>query len=271
MFDLDKLRGSPASRRNFVAAVTAAGVGLAATRLLANGLTTPAPVTPIDGPTGVPTDAATQFAGIPGRNVNEQILNFALTLEILEADLYRQALNLASGRPLTQPLDASAGGYQLKVGGSGFNARQLATGFEYLVEFTFVEAAHREFVRAALNALGAPTVKRNPGGYKFPQTLPPDLKVILATGILPLEETGVRAYLGALPYFTDLNLAQTAGTIFSTEARHSAVISANVGIDAGPRKMPGDLRVSPKQPSENTLEYFLKPQTVLTRASQYFA
>jgi hypothetical protein len=249
--------------------MAAAGLGLAATRLLAgDGLTPPPrPNTGPDSGPGVPSDAAEQFAGIPGADVNTQILNFALTLEILEADLYRQALNLASGKALDAPLDADPGSYSRKVGGGGLKNSARNEGFRYLRDFAYVEAAHRDFLRAAL---GDAAVSPNPGGYKFPAVPEANIKSILA-GILPLEETGVRAYLGALPYFTDLNLAQTAGTIYSTEARHSAVIAYALNIDPGPRLMEGDIRVTAAQPSENTFEYLLEPKTVIQVAGQFFA
>ena len=252
-------------------AMTAAGLGLAATKLLAGGLTPPAPVSATNGDTTVPTDAATQFNGIPGNNVNQQVLNYALTLEFLEADLYRQALNFASGRALGAPLSANSGDYSLAIATTGLKPIDASELFNYLVQFTYVEAAHRDFLIAALAQMSAPTVSANPNGYKFTSALPSNLAKLMASAILPLEETGVRAYLGALPYLTDLSLAQTAGTIFSTEARHSAVIGANVGIDTGPRVMNGDLRVNPAQPAQNTFEYYLKPLTVRSKASAYFA
>ena len=43
------------------------------------------------------------FPGVPGQNENLVVLNFALTLETLEADLYRQALNVAAGQPSPRP------------------------------------------------------------------------------------------------------------------------------------------------------------------------
>ncbi len=271
MYDLDQLRRSPASRRSFLAAMTAAGVGLAASNLLAGDGLTPTPA-PGSGPTatGVPTDGNAQFSGIPGRNINEKVLNFALTLEILEADLYRQALNIASGRSLATALNSNSGVYTRKVGSGGLSADDTDKGFVFLKQFTYIEAAHRDFLITVLRSLGAPMVSANPRGYKFPSAPAGNIASILGK-ILPLEETGVRAYLGALPYLTDLGIATTAGGIYSTEARHSAVISSTLGIDPGPRPMPGDQKVTPTYPGQNTFEYFLKPQTVLTVARQFFA
>lgn len=259
------------SRRSILRAAGLTGMAaIAAGWATRTSLATDSSVTAPAMLTGGPTDGAAQFAAIPGRTIDEKILNFALTLEILEADLYLQALNIATGRPLHSPLSQNPGSYRRRVGSGGLDADANIDGFLYLVQFSYVEAAHRDFIRAAISGGGGTPVKPNPAGYKFTSTPPATIKGLLAA-LLPLEETGVRAYLGALPYFNDLGLATVAGTIYSTEARHSAVIQYELGNDPGPTKMPGDLQVTPNQPSGNTFEYYLKPKTVLTRASVYFA
>jgi hypothetical protein len=219
--------------------------------------------------TGGPTDGATQFAAIPGSTINEKVLNFALTLEILESDLYRQALNLASGLPQDYALNVNPQVYSLKVGGGGLSSANTQAGYLYLKQFAYVEGAHRDFLEAAIAAAGfAPAVK-NPGGYAFVTKPAANIKSIL-TQILPLEETGVRAYLGALPYLTDLSLAQVAGSIYSTEARHSAVVNYTLGNNPGPEPRPGDLDVVKGSSGTNTFEYYLPPKTVVAAASAYF-
>lgn len=270
MYDLDELRRDRRSRRAFLATMAAAGLGLAADQLLSRpgGLAFGADAAPANP--NVPTDGVEQFAGIPGADINTKVLNFALTLEILEADLYRQALNLASGKALTAPLNGNPNAYQRQViGGGGLGNGDRDALYAYLKSFSYVEAAHRDFLRTAL---GAAAVKPNPGGYRFSPDAPPNNIYGIMRNILPLEETGVRAYLGALPYLTDLGLAQTAGTIFSTEARHSGVISQVLKLGAGPSKGGKDKAVVPNPPSENTFEYFLDPRLVVQAASQaYFA
>lgn len=258
-----------ASRRGFLTgvAVVAGAVMLPGTGLVTNAFGFPGQPDPIDP---VPLDAAQQFAGIPGRNINEKVLNFALILEILEADIYLQALNMASGRPINQPLDADRSQYRRVAGNGDLNPEAAKVAYNYLKLFSYVEAAHRDFLRTAIRSGGGTTVQRNPGGYKFPQTPRNSMSAIL-TAILPLEETGVRAYLGALRYMTDLDLATVAAGIYSTEARHSAVIQVLLGNSAGPAPLPGDRTVSPDQPSPGAFEYILTPQQVLTAAGAFFA
>jgi hypothetical protein len=142
--------------------------------------------------------------------------------------------------------------------------------FLFLKQFAYAEAAHRDFLRTAIRGFGGTPQPPAARGYRFPNGPGNDLRTIIAN-LYPLEETGVRAYLGAVPFLTDLGLAQTAGTIFSTEARHSAIFADILGRDPGPLPMPGDQKVTDNYPSPNTFEYFLAPRTVLQRIPAYFA
>ena len=283
MYDIETLRRDAVSRRAFIARMSAAGLGAAAFALLdgCDG-SSKANTTP-PGSTGNPVVDPTNFPGVTGRNINDVVLNYALTLERLEADLYRQALNAASGRSLDTALDSgvipvgTTGNYSLKVSAGTLNSALSQAGFLYLVQFAYVEAAHRDFLTTALGTNAAPVTSKT-GKYKFATTSGTpgtDLATILAN-ILPLEETGVRAYLGAGGFLTDNSLFQVAGTIYSTECRHSASIEYILGQDPGPRTgitgVPaGEKEVQPaSQP--NVFEKYLAPATVLSAAaSVYFA
>lgn len=256
---LDEIRQNPASRRSFLKAMGAAGLGLAAISLLdgcgggGSGLT--------GGGNNSNLPAALQAFKGTG---DEKIFNYALTLEFLEADLYRQALNLASGKAVTAPLTGSPSSYTLAIGSGGLDGFNTAAGFAYLRDFAFVENAHALFLQ---RALGSRATTRNAKGYSFGKLAPTtvDLKSILSA-ILPLEETGVRAYLGAGKYFSSNTNLQTAITIYSTEARHSSALQYILGNDPGPNPMPGDHAVQ-NEPSPNTFEYYLEPSEVLANIS----
>lgn len=271
--DSSSFLNDPVSRRAFMARMTAAGLGTAAAMLLAgcgNG---------DDNNSNVIPNA--NFPGIPGRTVTEVVLNYALTLEILEADLYRQALNKATGRALTENLAANSSAYTLTVSGGGLADPQAA--FAYLREFAFVEAAHRDFLTTAIQASGGTPVTRRTAGYKFTTadgSAGNDLRVILAN-ILPLEETGVRAYLGAAGFMAfntlaDKQLVATAVAIHSTEARHSSIIDYLLEPtgNPGPEFLTGDRRVTDRAnaentPSEDTFQYYLDPPTVIAALPAY--
>ena len=283
MNELERIKRDPVSRRAFLARMGAAGLGLAAISLLegcgggSNGGANNG------GGGGGTSNLPAALRNLPGRNANEKVLNFALTLELLEADLYRQALNIATGKSPSAALLASPSAYgnSPRIPTGGLDSFNTAAGFAYLRDFAFVEQAHAEFLQSVLNSRGATVanglqVRRNQGGYRFPPgTDASNLRGIL-TAILPLEETGVRAYLGAAPFLTDYKtpggLTQAAVGIYSTEARHSAAIQYVLGNDPGPAPMSGDQRVNPPgtYPSPNTFEYFLTPDQVLTRVTPLF-
>lgn len=284
MNEFEQLRRDPVSRRAFLRRMSAAGLGVAAASLFAgcsSGGTYPAPSGPFDP--SQPDFDATNFPGIPGRSINEVVLNYALTLETLEADLYRQALNLASGRDVNAALAAgvpapgSTGPYAQTVGNGSIASSLAPAAFLYLVQYAYVEAAHRDFLRVALQSLGAPVAAANPNGYTA--TFGTDLGTILEL-IYAVEETGVRAYLGAAPFMSfasaaDKNLVQTAVAIHSTEARHSAAVAYVLGKSAGPvYSLPGvsagrrvtDGAAAPNAApfSDNTFQYFSNPPVVLS-------
>ncbi|HYE20026.1 MAG TPA: ferritin-like domain-containing protein [Tepidisphaeraceae bacterium] len=279
---LDQIRATAPARRAFLSRMRWAGLGAAAAALLsaaapgAQAKSGKTLATRGGGrtakPLGVEGTAAAAFPGTPGSSNNEIVLNYALTLERLEADLYRQALNKATGRALSAPLAASAAAYKQTVPDGPFRCEaEAVAAFAYLRDFAYVEAAHRDFLIAAMQATGLAPVGPNPGGYKFPTALPASLYGILQQ-VIPLEETGVRAYLGAAGFLTDLGLVQVAGTIYTTEARHSAVINLVLNAPVGPVTLPGDKEVVAGPPSPQTFEKFLDPATVIAAVtSTYFA
>lgn len=274
MYEVSTLQIDPQSRRTFMTRMGSAGLGAIAAALLAgcggSGSSSASA-------TGVSSAVRAAFPGVSGASDNVVVLNYALTLETLEAYLYMVALNAASGLALTTPLNANASAYVQNVGNGTVASSLAAPGYLYLVQFAYVEAAHRDFLTAALGTNASPVVPAD-GKYKFATadgTPGTDLGTILSN-VYPLEETGTRAYLGALPYLTDNTTAQTAGTIYSTECRHSAALAYILGKDPGPsRSIPGVPTPEQEVASEmapNIFEKFLAPAVVLTAASSaYFA
>lgn len=270
--EFEEVMRTPHSRRAFLARMSAAGLGVAATSLLGGTLLTGCG----GGNGGIPGPAGNVYPAAFGAG-DIRILNYALTLERLEADLYRQALNVATRKAIGAPLAAIGNARATYLNGNsvpagGLSGGVAAAGLLYLVQFAYVEAAHRDFLIAAITGNGGTPVSANPGGYRFPGGPGSDLRTIL-TNIIPLEETGTRAYLGAVPDFASNTFLQVAGTISSTESRHSAAIRYLVNAsDVGPSRMSGDREVTSNPPSEETFEKFLTVQEVLSAASRtYFA
>lgn len=276
MTDLEEILQNPLSRRAFLARMGAAGLGAAAVALLAGcgGGGSSNNGSGSSGGSTVQFADQANFPGIPGSTENVVVLNYALTLETLEADLYRQAINIAAGKPASTPAPANNdySGYSLAVGTGGLSSTQAQAGFAYLQQYAGVEATHRDFLRAAL---GSAAVPANAKGYTAP--FGTNLQSIL-TVIRTAEETGVRAYLGAAGFLTDPNLIQTASSIYSTESRHSAGINYALGLDVEPTPMPGDLTVTGSAyptttyptPKARTFEYYQTPKQVLAAVKPFF-
>ena len=276
MNELDEMLVNPVSRRAFLARMTAAGLGAAAVALLAGCGGGSSSKTGSSGGALNSFADPTNFPGIPGSSENTVVLNYALTLETLEADLYRQAINIAAGKPASTPAPANNDytTYTLSVSPGTLSGDAAAAGFLYLQQYAGVEAAHRDFLRTAL---GAAAVPANAKGYTSGLAAGADLATIL-TLIRTVEETGVRAYLGAAGYLTDKGLIETASSIYSTEARHSAAMNLVLGLDVDPKPQPGDKTVTgaayPTTTYPTTVarvfEYYQTPVQILAVVKPFF-
>jgi len=128
------------------------------------------------------------------------ILNFALTLEYLEADFYKKA----------KGLDLSGDAMKL--------AKELADH----------EAQHVNALKQAIKSLGAKPVKSP--SFSFPIS---DEKSFLKLA-QTLEDTGVSAYNGAAPSISSKDILAAAGSIVQVEARHAAAIRLLRGESPAP-------------------------------------
>ena len=118
------------------------------------------------------------------------ILNFALTLEYLEADFYRQAS---------------------KLGLKG-QYKSLAK------EFGANEQEHVDALVATIGQLGGKAVKSPK--FAFGLKTQKDFEKLAIT----LEDTGVSAYNGAAPMIESKEVLAAAGSIVQVEARHAAAL-----------------------------------------------
>ena len=135
-----------------------------------------------------------------------EVLNYALTLEHLEAAFYVE-MNAAG------VLEGDAAAYFMVIG-------------EH-------ETAHVAALTDAISAAGGTPVEAAPS-YNF--DLLGDLTT--AEGILGaaqvLEETGVAAYNGAGREIVDKSILTTAGAIVQTEANHAAIIRVLIDPESNP-------------------------------------
>jgi rubrerythrin len=132
-----------------------------------------------------------------------EILNFALTLEYLEADFYN-----VKGKSLGLAGDAK----------------------KYAKEFGAEEAAHVSALSAAIKQLGGKPVAQPT--FAFPAR---SEKSFLALASV-LENTGVGAYNGAAPSLQSKQVLASAGSIVQIEARHAAAIDLLIGKSPTPNE-----------------------------------
>jgi len=178
------------------------------------------------------------FKKIPGKG-DIQVLNYALALEQLEADLYEQALlRLTTG-------GTNASGTTIP----GLGLSRSSPDVAIIAEFTVVEQQHRDFLTAQLGANAIAPFKYQFGIESMTRQQVLDL-VLLA------EATGVSAYLGAAGFIKSTTYLAIAGAIEGTEARHTAVLSELVnelfdeGVTVAPLSFENEGRDVPKTPDQ---------------------
>ena len=144
----------------------------------------------------------------PGSPGDIDILNYALTLEHLEAAFYIQGLNRFSSRSFKSNRLTNRLGPQL--------ADKLR---DYLKLIRDHEIAHVQALTATIRALGGTPV--GPCTYDFGYS---NVEEFLAVAQV-LENTGVSAYDGAIGLITDPVLQTTGATIATVEARHASYLN----------------------------------------------
>ena len=156
----------------------------------------------VPGPVAV--DALTnKFAWTQAADFNNdvEVLNYALTLEYLEAEFYRQgnSAGLVSGKEKT-----------------------------YLDQVQVDEESHVATIRSTITKIGGSPVAAP--GVDFGDSFA-NRESFLTTAHI-FENTGVSAYLGAAGYIKDKAILQAAAGIFGVEARHAAIIGSLLGLKA---------------------------------------
>jgi len=131
-----------------------------------------------------------------------EIFRLALTLELLEAEFYRRALELDLGA----------------------DARRLA---ELLDDH---ERQHVKRLRAVLDEIGEAT--RDEDGLRFRFQMNDEASFLALA--LTLEENGVAAYNGAAPLLQSREDLALAGSIVQVEARHVAAVRRTLGQNPAP-------------------------------------
>ena len=151
-----------------------------------------------------------QAAAQDGTPPDLSIVQFALTLEELEATFYQQALQ--------------------RLGLSG-DVRALTE------ELESNESEHAEALTDLVNDLGGEP--ETPAGFDFGDALDDEESYLRLAQTL--EDTGVSAYNGAATSIQDKQILATAGTIVQVEGRHAALVRAQRGEEIAPTAFDDEL------------------------------
>jgi len=165
------------------------------------------------------TPEASPAAGVALES-DVDVLNYALTLELLENAFYRDGLP--------------------QVGDLGTDSFNFSVS-EQLAAVGAHEAAHVDALTAAVSSLGGTPVTEST--YDFGDAFT-DPDAFLQTAAA-LENTGVQAYNGAGQFLADPGLLTTAGSIVSVEARHAAYL--NSLLEESPFPAAFDEALSPEE------------------------
>ena len=178
-------------RRAFLKYAALVGVGgsLAAALPISNVLAAPSPS---PSPTDSSSPAASGTSQFGAGDIG--ILNYALTLEYLEAEFYQK----------------------------GIAANILGDDAKYVTPIAAHEAAHVAAITATLTKLGAkPATKPT---FVFPANTFTDKPTFLQTAVT-FEETGVKAYHGQITLIKNGAILGAAASIAGVESRHAAVLN----------------------------------------------
>jgi len=143
------------------------------------------------------------------------VLNFALTLEQLEATLYNALVG-------DQP---TLGTGLAKTGSAGLIKNP--TYLKYVQTFRDHENGHVTALTAAISGAGVPPVKPK-AKYNFP-SVSDEAGAMAALALV--EEVGVGAYQGAAGFIKDKGILTTAVSIDGVEGEHTGSIHQLLGLD----------------------------------------
>jgi len=131
------------------------------------------------------------------------ILQFAMTLEHLEARMYKDMLaaNILTGKEL-----------------------------QYFTLFGEHEAAHVEALMGTIRSLGTEPVAAQES-YSFPVF---DSREAILNFAKVAEDIGVGAYQGAAAAIDNKDILAAAGSIVQVEARHAAIVNLLLGLKPVP-------------------------------------
>ena len=164
------------------------------------------------------------------------VLNYALTLEHLEANFYIEAVNTFSESEIESYIAAQ-----------GFGPAVADTAWQRIIDVRDHEVIHVQTLQQVITNLGGTPVP--PCVYNFDGALA-SVQSFLATS-MTLENTGVMAYDGAIDLIESRQIQTAGATIATVEARHASYFNLLNGSNPFPAAF--DTPVEPPQIIEAVL------------------
>lgn len=162
------------------------------------------------GVASLPTSAFARRRGprpvTPNSN-DIDVLNYALTLEHLEAAFYVQGVEAFSDGDISEYLI-----------NQGFGPAVATDAYARIVDVRDHEVTHVETLISVIQSLGGQPIPSCVFDFSAAYG---DVATFLATSQV-LEDTGVRAYTGALALIVSADLQTAGATIATVEARHAS-------------------------------------------------
>lgn len=161
------------------------------------------------GAVALSTNSSTALAQAAPFNSDVDVLNYALTLEYFETELYKALLatGLLQGKDL-----------------------------QYVSLFGQQEQQHVSAIIPAIQQLGGTPVQM--GQYNFPT---PSTREELLDVLVTVEAIGMAAYQGAAPFIQNKDILAAAGSIMQVEARHTSVVRHLRGVIPAPDPIPAPM------------------------------
>jgi hypothetical protein len=194
-------------------------------------------------------------------------LAFLYSVQSIEADLLRQALNRASGQRPDAKLPREGEEVSLRIAVGSMSPEQAASGLQQLVSFARAAAAHQGYLAKALKAAKQDV----PAASKAHFALERQNMAALLDSLYPVAELTQRAYLAVISESTDMRQIQSLASIHSVKTGQVAALAMLLSADPNPRRFEVDQQATATQFSENQMEYYREPDQIMQALSQYMA
>ena len=183
---------------------------------------------------GMPGGAGFRLANAQEFTDDLDILNFALTLELLESTFYQEGLDRFGEEDFADAFEGNDDEEDDDEGTPEAASEDRVRPSRARIEEILVhEEDHVATLTETITALGGTPVGEGDIEFDFDDALE-DVETFLETA-RAFENTGVGAYNGAAPFITDPDVLGAAATIATVEGRHAGYLNLVTGESPFPQ------------------------------------